>query len=50
MCIDEECLESAEFDEASIPWDQLAFRSTQDGLRDYLNGARHPIPAATDGG
>ena len=46
MCIDEECLESAEFDEASIPWDRLAFRSTHEGLRDYLNGARHPIPAA----
>ena len=44
MCIDEECLESAEFDRASIPWDQLAFRSTHEGLRDYLSGARHPIP------
>ncbi len=30
---------------ASIPWDRLAFRSTHEGLRDYLNGARHPIPA-----
>jgi len=46
LCIDEECLESAEFDEASIPWDRLAFRSTHEGLRDYLSGARHPIPAA----
>ena len=45
MCIDEECLESAEFDEAGIPWDRLAFRSTHEGLRDYLGGARHPIPA-----
>jgi 8-oxo-dGTP diphosphatase len=45
LCTDDECLESAEFDSASIPWDRLAFRSTQEGLRDYLNGARHPIPA-----
>jgi 8-oxo-dGTP diphosphatase len=45
LCVDEECLESAEFDETSIPWDRLAFRSTQEGLRDYLSGALHPIPA-----
>jgi ADP-ribose pyrophosphatase YjhB (NUDIX family) len=44
LCIDEECLESAEFDPADIPWDRLAFRSTHEGLRDYLNGSRHPIP------
>jgi 8-oxo-dGTP diphosphatase len=44
LCIDEECLESAEFDEAGIPWDRLAFRSTHEGLRDYLSGARHPLP------
>ena len=42
LCIDDECLESAEFDRASIPWDELAFRSTHEGLRDYLSGARHP--------
>jgi 8-oxo-dGTP diphosphatase len=44
LCIDDECLEFAEFDSASLPWDQLAFRSTHEGLRDYLSGARHPIP------
>ena len=44
LCADDECLETAEFDSASIPWDQLAFRSTHEGLRDYLNGTRHPIP------
>src|SRR3954468_4236594 len=44
LAIDDECLESAAFDSATIPWDQLAFRSTQEALRDYLNGARHPIP------
>jgi ADP-ribose pyrophosphatase YjhB (NUDIX family) len=44
LCVDEECLESAEFAAADIPWDELAFRSTHDGLRDYLGGARHAIP------
>jgi 8-oxo-dGTP diphosphatase len=41
--VDDEGLEAAEFDRASIPWDALAFRSTHDGLRDYLSGVRHPI-------
>jgi len=45
LCTDEECLESAEFAPTRIPWDELAFRSTDDGLRDYLAGIRHPIPA-----
>ena len=43
-CVDEECLESAEFAPAQIPWDDLAFRSMHDGLRDYLAGHRHPLP------
>jgi ADP-ribose pyrophosphatase YjhB (NUDIX family) len=43
LCVDEECLESGEFDVAAIPWDNLAFRSTHDGLRDYLAGLRHPV-------
>ena len=44
LCVDEECLESAEFEPAQIPWDDLAFRSTHDGLRDFLAGHRHVIP------
>jgi len=44
LCTDEECLESAEFAPAGIPWEALAFRSTHDGLRDYLAGIRHPCP------
>ena len=40
---DEECLETAEFDSAAIPWDDLAFRSTHEGLRDYLAGLLHPV-------
>jgi ADP-ribose pyrophosphatase YjhB (NUDIX family) len=40
---DDECLETAEFDSTAIPWHDLAFPSTRDGLRDYLAGQRHPI-------
>jgi ADP-ribose pyrophosphatase YjhB (NUDIX family) len=40
---DDEGLEIAEFREAAIPWDELAFRSTYDGLRDYFKGLRHPL-------
>ena len=43
LAIDDECLETAEFDADSIPWDALAFRSTHDGLRDYLAGLLHPV-------
>jgi ADP-ribose pyrophosphatase YjhB (NUDIX family) len=43
LCADDECLETAEFDKSSLPWDHLAFRSTQDGLRDYLAGLLHPV-------
>jgi ADP-ribose pyrophosphatase YjhB (NUDIX family) len=43
LCGDEECLEAAEFDSAAIPWNDLAFRSTQEGLRDYLAGLLHPV-------
>ena len=43
LTIDEESLESAEFKTGSIPWDDLAFRSTREGLRDYLDGLRHPV-------
>jgi 8-oxo-dGTP diphosphatase len=43
LCADDECLEAAEFAADALPWDELAFRSTQDGLRDYLSGLRHPV-------
>jgi 8-oxo-dGTP diphosphatase len=43
LCVDDEGLETAEFEPKDIPWDKLAFRSTNEGLRDYLSGARHPI-------
>jgi 8-oxo-dGTP diphosphatase len=43
LAIDDECLEFAEFEEEAIPWNELAFRSTQEGLRDYLAGLLHPV-------
>jgi 8-oxo-dGTP diphosphatase len=43
LCTDDECLETAVFATATIPWNHLAFRSTEEGLRDYLRGLLHPI-------
>lgn len=43
LATDDECLETAEFDKSALPWDHLAFPSTQDGLRDYLAGLLHPV-------
>jgi len=40
---DEESLETAEFGRESIPWTELAFQSTEEGLRDYLAGLLHPV-------
>jgi ADP-ribose pyrophosphatase YjhB (NUDIX family) len=40
---DEECMDAAFFDPRAIPWGDLAFRSTEEGLRDYLAGLLHPI-------
>ena len=38
LCTDEECLEARLFTPAEIPWDQLAFHSTTQALREYLGG------------
>lgn len=43
LCTDDECLETAEFDASTIPWEDLAFRSTHEALRDYLAGLLHPV-------
>ena len=43
---DDESLETAEFHRDSIPWGDLAFRSTEEGLRDYLRGLLHPVHRA----
>jgi 8-oxo-dGTP diphosphatase len=45
LVADDECLETAQFVPAAIPWQDLAFRSTHDGLRDYLAGLLHPVTA-----
>lgn len=34
----EECLEAALFEAAQIPWNDLAFLTTSEALRDYLSG------------
>ena len=43
LSADDECLETCEFSPDLIPWQDLAFRSTADGLRDYLAGLLHPV-------
>ncbi len=43
LCADDECLEAKLFPSAAIPWDELAFRSTAEALRDYLAGRLHPL-------
>ncbi len=43
LCVDDECLEFAEFDPDGIPWNELAFKSTGEGLKDYLAGLLHPV-------
>ena len=45
LCVDEECRETAEFATPEIPWEELAFHSTQEALRDYLAGILHPLRA-----
>jgi len=36
LAVDDEGLEAREFDLDAIPWDDLAFRSTREALKDYL--------------
>lgn len=43
LSVGDECLEARTFDGPSIPWDELAFPSTRDALRDYLRGVRQPV-------
>jgi ADP-ribose pyrophosphatase YjhB (NUDIX family) len=40
LCADDECLEARLFRADEIPWNELAFRSTREALRDYLDGVR----------
>jgi len=41
LCGDDECLDARLFTPEEIPWDALAFRSTTEALRDYLDGDWH---------
>jgi len=43
LCPDDECLDAGAFAAGSIPWAELAFRSTHDGIQDYLAGLLHPL-------
>jgi ADP-ribose pyrophosphatase YjhB (NUDIX family) len=36
LCAADECLEATAFSATQIPWDELAFRSTREALREYL--------------
>ena len=38
LATDDEGLEIREFGLDEIPWDDLAFRSTHEALRDYIDG------------
>ena len=42
LTADDESLEAAWFREADLPWSDLAFPSTAQGLRDYFKGILHP--------
>lgn len=44
LCTDDECLEARLFTPDEVPWDQLAFHSTNQALREYLQepGAAGP--------
>jgi 8-oxo-dGTP diphosphatase len=39
LACDDEGLEAKAFDRESIPWDELAFRSTRDALEEFFRGA-----------
>jgi hypothetical protein len=41
--VDDESSEARWFTPQEIPWTELAFRSTRDALRDYLDGRLHLI-------
>lgn len=43
LCGNDECLEAQLFEPDRLPWDDLAFRSTGEALKDYLAGVLHPL-------
>ena len=45
---EDESLDAAWFDKPEIPWSELAFPSTHEALRDYLNGVLHVMPSGNE--
>ena len=45
--VDEEGLEARWFAADEVPWAELAFRSTHEGIRDYFEGRRHALRSIT---
>jgi 8-oxo-dGTP diphosphatase len=41
--VDDEGLEARWFARDEIPWDELAFQSTSEGIRDYFSGRLHRL-------
>lgn len=44
LAVDDEGIEARAFEVEALPWDDLAFRSTREALRDYLDGYRMQDP------
>jgi 8-oxo-dGTP diphosphatase len=44
LCTDDECLEARLFLPGEIPWDELAFHSTTQALREYLSSTANQPP------
>jgi ADP-ribose pyrophosphatase YjhB (NUDIX family) len=44
LAVDDEGIEARPFELDAIPWDELAFRSTREALRDYIEGFRLQSP------
>ena len=49
LAVDDEGLEARWFTAAEVPWDELAFRSTHEAIRDYYDGRRHALRSLTIG-
>jgi 8-oxo-dGTP diphosphatase len=45
--VDDEGLEARWFGPEEVPWSELAFRSTHEGIRDYFEGRRYPLRSIT---
>jgi 8-oxo-dGTP diphosphatase len=48
LVVDDESLEAQWFAPPDLPWGELAFPSTHDALRDYLDGRRHALRSLDD--